>query len=142
MGLLQIKTASMQFSGVRALSEVSLTVEAGEVHALVGHNGSGKSTLVKVLAGEHSPERGTSVTVDGEALRFGSADEATSLGLRFVHQHLDLIYQLSVTENIAMGAGYGVKGLRRIRWSKEHARTRRDLQPWGTTWTRGPWSRT
>jgi ribose transport system ATP-binding protein len=129
--LLEIRSAGMRFPGVQALKGVDLSVHAGEVHALVGHNGSGKSTLVRILAGEHQPDPGTYVSVDRQPMHFGSHVEAARLGLRFVHQHLDLVYELSATENIAMGTGYAVRGLRRIAWSKEHARTRREMDRLG-----------
>jgi ribose transport system ATP-binding protein len=110
---------------------VDLTVESGEVHALVGHNGSGKSSLVKVLAGEYQPDRPTSIWVDGEPLPLSSPKHSMRSGLRFVHQNLGLVDGLSVTENIAMGAGYGARGLRRIDWRAEHARAREQLTELG-----------
>jgi ribose transport system ATP-binding protein len=106
---------------------VDLTVEAGEIHALVGHNGSGKSSLVKILAGEYVPDRETSVSVDGVRLATGSPKQSTHLGLRFVHQNLALVSGVSVTENLAMGVGYGVGGVSRIRWRAEHASAREQL---------------
>jgi ribose transport system ATP-binding protein len=129
--LLRIDGAGLTFPGTRALSGVDLTVERGEVHAIVGHNGSGKSSLVKILAGEYEPDRSTRIWVDGTLLHAASPRESTNLGLRFVHQDLALVSTLSVTENIAMGAGYGVRGVRRIHWKHEHGRVRVQLAQLG-----------
>ena len=65
---------SKTFGGQRALDSVSLTIEPGEIHALVGQNGSGKSTLIKVLAGYHAPDAGGSVVVAGDPLTLGPQD--------------------------------------------------------------------
>ena len=92
---------SKRFGGVQALDDVSIVVQRGEVHGLLGENGSGKSTLVNVLAGYHVPQPGGELEIDGRAvdlpLRPGTAGER---GLAFVHQDLGLIPSLSVTENI------------------------------------------
>ena len=89
----------------RALDAVDVTVEAGEIHALVGHNGSGKSTLVKMLAGYHQPEPGAHADVAGGALALGSADAARAAGLRFVHQNLGLIGPMTVADNFRIAGG-------------------------------------
>jgi ribose transport system ATP-binding protein len=102
--VLEVKDVSKTFLGQKALSEVSFSVSRGEVHALVGHNGSGKSTLIKVLAGYHQPDDGSAmVAVDGEELSFGNPSSSHSLGLRFIHQDLGLVDQLTVLENLHLG---------------------------------------
>ena len=83
-----------------------MTVAEGEVHSLVGQNGSGKSTLIKVLAGYHEPDAGASATVHGEPLELGSSSDAHRLNVRFVHQDLGLVNDLSITENIMLGRRY------------------------------------
>ncbi len=93
------------FGVQRALDAVDVTVEAGEIHALVGHNGSGKSTLVKILAGYHQPEPGAHADVAGGALALGSADAARAAGLRFVHQNLGLIGPMTVADNFRIAGG-------------------------------------
>ncbi|MCW2499003.1 MAG: ABC-type sugar transport system, ATPase component [Frankiales bacterium] len=101
-----------EFTGQVALDDVSLAVQAGQVHALVGTNGSGKSTLVKVLAGVYSPERG-SVLIDGQQVPHLTPARATELGLRFIHQDPALFPQQTVRDNISIGSRYrGSRGVR------------------------------
>ncbi len=120
--LLEIEDLSKTFGDTRVLRGVSLRVDAGEVHALIGANGSGKSTLIKVLAGFHPAD-------DGAVLRFGGQDlaSASESSMRFIHQDAPLVDTLSVIENLALEAGYttGVGG--RIKWRAEAARARRML---------------
>lgn len=94
------------FQGQRALNEVKFELRAGEIHCLLGQNGSGKSTLIKVLAGYHSPEPGWTATVSGTPFDLGSSAAARDLGLRFIHQDLALIDELSVYDNLALGSEY------------------------------------
>jgi ribose transport system ATP-binding protein len=107
------------FPGTLALDNVDFDVAAGEVHALVGQNGSGKSTLIKVLAGFHDAETGTSVKVDGEPVKLGDGTAAHAAGFRFVHQDLALVQDLSVLENLAFGRGFQRGFAGRIRWKDE-----------------------
>jgi ribose transport system ATP-binding protein len=100
---LEVTGLTKWFGGQRALDGVDLKVEAGELHALVGHNGSGKSTLVKIMSGYHQPEAQGSVRVDGKELKFGLPDSSWTLGMRFVHQDLALVPSLSVAENLLLG---------------------------------------
>jgi ribose transport system ATP-binding protein len=129
---LRIEHLSKTFPGQVALAGVSLTVGAGEVHALVGQNGSGKSTLIKVLAGYHQPDPdGAKAWVNGTQLTLGDGQAAVAAGIRFVHQDLGLIGLFNAVENIALTAGYqtGVGG--RIRWGHETKRTREALDVLG-----------
>ena len=100
--LLEMKQITVRFPGVLANDNVDLTLEAGEVLALVGENGAGKSTLIKVLAGENVPETGT-VTVDGTVMDTFSPSVSESLGVAVIHQELNSILQLSIAENIFVG---------------------------------------
>jgi ribose transport system ATP-binding protein len=124
---------SKTFSGLRVLDNVGITIEAGEVHALLGHNGSGKSTLIKILAGFHQPDAGSGVvTVDDVTVRPGDPDSARRAGLRFIHQELGLVDNLTVLENLRLGGGAYTTGLGwRIRWSRERASARDLLQSLG-----------
>lgn len=122
--LVRIEHLSKTFPGQRALVNVSLTVDPGEIHALVGENGSGKSTLIKILSGFHLPDPGAQIFIGDEPLPAGSPDASRRLGLRFVHQDLALVDQLSAADNVGIESGF-VRGRgRRIRWKAQqrHAR--------------------
>ena len=103
--LLTARGLTMQFPGVRALSGVDFDLRAGEVHALCGANGAGKSTLIKILGGviPHGAHGGT-VSLDGVECRFGGPGDALRAGIRVIHQELALCPDLSVAENIFLGA--------------------------------------
>lgn len=102
--VLQVRQLSKTFGGERALHDAHLTVEPGEVHGLLGENGSGKSTLIKILAGYHSPDPGSEITVNGEHVDLPLAPgEFRRLGMSFVHQDLGLIGGVSVLENLWIG---------------------------------------
>ena len=113
---LSIRNLSKTFGGQVALNQVDLTVERGEVHALVGQNGSGKSTLIKVLAGYHMPDPGATASVHGTPLELGSAVDAAGKHLHFVHQDLGLVLDLSAVENLMMGRRYPLGLGGRIKW--------------------------
>jgi ribose transport system ATP-binding protein len=104
--LLSVETLTKSFVGKPVLSALDLTVERGEVHALLGENGSGKSTLIKILSGYHTPDAGGRVRVDDEELSFGSPAASFAAGLRFVHQDLGLIDTETVADNLALSAGF------------------------------------
>ena len=102
---LTVTNMSKSFAGPRVLDSVTLSIEPGEIRALVGENGSGKSTLIKILAGFHLPDEG-SAEVDGQPLHLGAGTSSEALGLRFVHQDLGLVNNLDAVDNLALGAGY------------------------------------
>jgi ABC-type sugar transport system ATPase subunit len=87
------------FPGVRALDGVDLSVQAGEVHCLLGQNGAGKSTLIKVLAGAHQPDDGV-ITWRGERVTLGSPAATTRLGIATIYQELDLARALGQAKGI------------------------------------------
>src|SRR6195256_6136829 len=93
---------SKAFPGVRALEDVSLKVQAGEVHVLLGQNGAGKSTLIKVLCGAQQPDAGF-VLVDGRAVRIESPADARRLGIAVIFQEFSLVPYLDVAQNIFLG---------------------------------------
>lgn len=99
--ILQFDRISKRFPGVLALDEVSFSIAAGEVHALVGENGAGKSTLGKVLAGIYAPDSGQ-VLLDGRPLHCRSPREALARGIGMVHQELSFCEDLSVAENLCL----------------------------------------
>ena len=90
---------SKSFGGVRALDDVSFSVEAGEIHALLGENGAGKSTILKVLNGVHAPDTGT-VEIDGRPLAEHTPDAARRAGVAMIFQEMSLIPTLTVAQNI------------------------------------------
>ena len=89
------------FPGVKALRGVSVRLEPGSIHALLGENGAGKSTLIKVITGVHAPDAG-SINVDGQVMRFASPTEAIKAGIGVVHQERNLIPRFSVSENLLL----------------------------------------
>ncbi len=91
------------FPGVRALADVSLTLHAGEVLALVGENGAGKSTLMKILAGAQRADTG-SILIDGREARIDSPRDAELLGIGMIYQEFNLVPQLSAIDNIVLGS--------------------------------------
>jgi ribose transport system ATP-binding protein len=100
--LIEMRGVSKSFPGVRALDSVSLAVNAGEVHMLVGQNGAGKSTLIKVLCGAHHPDRGEFL-IDGKAVRIHSVADARRLGIAVIFQEFSLVPFLDVAQNIFLG---------------------------------------
>ncbi len=90
------------FSGVVALDNVDLTLEAGEVHSLVGENGAGKSTLIKVMTGAYSRDGGE-IFLDGKPVNFRSPEDAQAAGVVAVYQEVNLLMFRTVAENIYLG---------------------------------------
>jgi ribose transport system ATP-binding protein len=98
---LEFKNLSKTFGSTRVLENVTFTVQAAEVHALVGQNGSGKSTLIKILAGYHKPDSGAELWIDGKPVRLPmQPGEYRHFGISFVHQELALVPSLTVLENL------------------------------------------
>src|SRR6266700_1234167 len=99
--IIEMRGVSKSFAGVQALRDVNFTVEAGQIHALVGENGAGKSTLMKVLSGvyPHGSYEG-SIIFDGEERRFRDINDSETLGIIIIHQELALIPLMSIAENI------------------------------------------
>ncbi|HVW58348.1 MAG TPA: ATP-binding cassette domain-containing protein [Rhizobiaceae bacterium] len=100
--LIEVRELTKHFGPVVALSGVSMTVRAGEVHCLLGDNGAGKSTMIKTLSGVYRPTGGDFV-VDGTPVTFSSPREALDAGIATVFQDLAMIPLLSITRNFFMG---------------------------------------
>jgi ribose transport system ATP-binding protein len=130
--LLSVEGVSKHYGGVRALTDVSLDIAAGTVHALVGANGAGKSTLVRILAGVEAPDSGR-IAIDGVERAISSPWGATELGLGFIHQELNLVPQFSVLQNLAMNYNAGRYGL--IRWGNVRPRAKRVLADLGANFS-------
>jgi ribose transport system ATP-binding protein len=107
--LLEMRGIVKRFPGLVALDGVDLTVERGEIHALIGQNGAGKSTLMKILAGVYPIEDGE-IRIEGRAVHFSHPRDALAAGIGTVYQDLSLVPKLSVADNIFLGreAGGGV----------------------------------
>jgi len=100
--LLKMEGIQKYFPGVHALNNVSFSINAGEVVALVGENGAGKSTLMKVLTGVYQKDDGH-IYIDGEEVEIHSTLDSQALGISIVHQELNLMNDLSIAENIFIG---------------------------------------
>lgn len=98
----RLSSISKKFGSFFANRTISLSVEEGTIHALVGENGAGKSTLTKIIYGMHQPTSGE-LFINGKAVRFNSPRDAIHSGIGMVHQHFMLVPELSVTENIILG---------------------------------------
>ncbi|HEU4995653.1 MAG TPA: sugar ABC transporter ATP-binding protein [Gemmatimonadaceae bacterium] len=105
----RFESVSKSFPGVQALSDVSIDVAAGSCHALCGENGAGKSTLGKILAGIYAPDGGRLV-VGGRDVRFTSPRDALAAGIGMVHQELAFCANMSVAENLCLGALPSTRG--------------------------------
>ena len=115
--LLEMKNITKVFPGVKALDNVNLVVEEGEIHAICGENGAGKSTLMKVLSGIYG--YGTydgEVTYDGNICKFQNIKDSEEKGIVIIHQELALVPLLSIGENIFLGNERGTKA--KINWSE------------------------
>lgn len=129
---LAITALTKSYGSTQALAGVSITVERGTIHALLGGNGSGKSTLIKILAGVVSADGGA-LDIDGESVAASAQTpfRAASNGLHFVHQQDSTFADMTVAENMALGKGFetGFGGV--IRWRSQHRRCARVLERFG-----------
>ncbi len=101
--ILQMRGISKTFPGVRALTNVELTVYPGEVHALMGENGAGKSTLMKILSGAYKADPGGEIRIKGQPVTIDGPLTAKALGVAIIYQELSLAPNLTVAENIYLG---------------------------------------
>ena len=110
MDILVAEHVGKNFSGVRALDDVSVSFRKGEVHALLGENGAGKSTLMKIFAGVQPPSEGK-LYLDGKEVRFGGTADAIAAGICLIYQELSIAPAMTVAQNIFMGQSVGRYGL-------------------------------
>ncbi len=121
--LLQMRGIGKRFHGVAALADVNLTVQRGEIHAVVGENGAGKSTLMKVLSGVFPhPEYDGHIVFDGAERRWSGIADSERAGIIIIHQELALVPLLSIAENLFLGHETARAGI--IDWGLAHRRTR------------------
>src|ERR1700761_9083 len=120
---LVVSDLSKTYVGNRVLRDAELTVEAGQIHALLGANGSGKSTFVKCVTGVVAPDSGARIAINGGTPSSGfSPQEAEAAGIRVVHQEAPLIDTLPVADSIALHRGYPTRGIfTSSRWMRARA---------------------
>jgi ABC-type sugar transport system ATPase subunit len=121
MSALEVRGLGKSFFGFPVLSDVSLTVERGEVHGLVGENGAGKSTLMKILAGVYTPDTGE-VLLDGRPITIDHPSQAYAAGISTVFQEFNLVADRSVAQNIYLGREPRSRGLVSARRMNDQAR--------------------
>ena len=116
-----MKNITKTFPGVKALDNVNLQVEEGEIHALVGENGAGKSTLMNVLSGiyPYGSYEGD-IIYDGEVCKFDKIKDSEEKGIVIIHQELALIPYMTIGENMFLGNERGHKY--KINWNETNAR--------------------
>lgn len=124
--LLEMREITKEFPGVKALDQVSLKVEEGEIHAICGENGAGKSTLMKVLSGVYpAGSYDGEIVYEGEAAEFRDIRDSEHRGIIIIHQELALVPQLSIAENIFLGNECARGGV--IDWRETNHRTEKLL---------------
>ena len=102
--LLEMRNITKEFPGVKALNNVTLSVEEGEIHALCGENGAGKSTLMNVLSGIYGyGSYSGDIIYDGKLCKFQTIKDSESLGIVIIHQELALVPLLTIAENMFLG---------------------------------------
>jgi putative multiple sugar transport system ATP-binding protein len=130
--LLEMNSITKTFPGVKALDNVNLQVEEGEIHALVGENGAGKSTLMNVLSGiyPYGSYEGD-IIYDGEVCNFHNIKDSEKKGIVIIHQELALIPYMTIGENMFLGNEQGSKWC--IDWNKTYAEADKYLEMVGLT---------
>ncbi|GGD97878.1 sugar ABC transporter ATP-binding protein [Aureimonas endophytica] len=115
--LLRVSGVSKSFLGIAALSDIDLTLQRGEIHALLGENGAGKSTLIKIITGVYRRDGGE-IALEGRPIDPRHVEEAQALGIGTVYQEVNLLPNLSVAENLLLGREprrFGLTDIRRMR---------------------------
>src|SRR5580692_9230702 len=113
---LELRGITKRFGSLTANDHISLKVEPGQIHSLLGENGAGKSTLMNVLFGLLHPDEGE-ILIDGEVVKFADSGEAVRRGIGMVHQHFMLVPVFTVAENVVLGFE-PTKSLNRIDYKK------------------------
>ena len=128
--ILEAQNITKAFWGIRALDDVSFSIEPGEVHGLVGENGAGKSTMIKILAGVYEKDEGT-ILVNGEETDIDSPQKAAQLGLSFIHQELFQVPYFTVAESFFFGQEYPRTKWGLIDWKAVKEKARQELAQFG-----------
>lgn len=125
--ILEMRNITKEFPGVKALNQVNLCVEKGEIHALVGENGAGKSTLMSVLSGIYPyGSYSGDIVFEGQVCSFKDIKESERLGIAIIHQELALSPYMSISENIFIGNERSKNGI--ISWSQTHTEAMKLMQ--------------
>jgi len=125
--ILEMKNITKMFPGVKALDQVNLQVQEGEIHAICGENGAGKSTLMKVLSGLHPTGTYTgSIEFEGKTCHFNTIKESEKLGIVIIHQELAMVSSLSIGENMFLGNERGSKA--HIDWDETYGKANEYLK--------------
>ena len=128
--ILQMKNIVKSFSGQRVLHGVSLDLEEGEVHALIGENGAGKSTLMRILMGECGVDSGE-IVLRGQPVNISSPERALGLGISKIHQELSPIPEMTIAENLYLGREPNRFGI--VNMKKQESMTAEQLKFLGLT---------
>ena len=99
---IEMLNITKEFPGIKANDNVTLQVEQGEIHALLGENGAGKSTLMSILFGLYQPDEGQ-IKINGEPVEINDPNDANKYNIGMVHQHFKLVHNFTVLENIILG---------------------------------------
>ncbi|MCK6576745.1 MAG: sugar ABC transporter ATP-binding protein [Anaerolineae bacterium] len=126
--ILEMRSISKAFPGVQALSEVTLTVERGQIHGLLGENGAGKSTLMKILAGVYAPDSGE-ILFDGVPVSIAAPHQAQQMGIVTIYQEFTLVPHLTIAENVFIGREPGVGAF--MSWGRLRDQTRTVMEGLG-----------
>ncbi len=114
--LIELRNVGKSFAAVRAVEDVSLSVQRGEIHCLAGENGSGKSTLIKIISGVWQPDRGA-ILIDGAPVQGLTARAAIARGVQVIYQDFSLFGNLTVAENLALSTELR-DGRQLVSWSR------------------------
>ncbi|HHW00411.1 MAG TPA: sugar ABC transporter ATP-binding protein [Clostridiaceae bacterium] len=128
--VLELKSISKSFPGVKALDNVQFNLKSGEIHALVGENGAGKSTFIKIITGVHHQDEGE-IYLNGQQVEIRDPNEAQKMGIAAIYQHVTCYPDLSVTENIFMGHEKIKRFSKRILWEEMHSEAKKLLDNLG-----------
>lgn len=125
--ILEMRNITKVFPGVKALDDVSYTLQSGEVSALLGENGAGKSTLIKIISGVYTPTEGT-VLFNGSEVSIQTPSQAQQLGIGTIHQEFNLFPNLTVLENIAFSYKLLPFSAKLLRWKEIRSKAREVLK--------------
>ena len=129
--ILSASNISKSFIGVRALNNIDITINAGEIHCLAGENGCGKSTLVKCISGVYTPDEGT-IQIEGQTCGSMTPIEAMNHGIQVIYQDLSLFQHMTVAENIAISK-LKFENTKIINWKTIKASAKEQLDKIGVT---------